>query len=710
MIRKRAPYFLAGMVAIATLALYIPALRNQFVNWDDDVYVFDNIHVWSLDWSLIKWAFSDLSLGFWHPTTWISHAVDYAFWGLNPFGHHLTSILLHAINTFIVVLLVIRLLEVARISLVSRATPSTGEEGRMGKNALITAGATGLLFGLHPLHVESVAWVAERKDLLCALFFLLSILAYINYAESVRKPGGDPAGLTAKWFSNRQYLIALALFILALSSKSMAVSLPAVLLILDWYPLRRIPSLRCFKAVFIEKIPFIAMSLIFSVVSILAQNAIGALSFMTTVPFPKRALVAFRAIVLYIWKMLLPHDLLALYPYPTDISFLSAEYLFAVALTAVITAACIYAARRQPLLPAVWAYYLIVLLPVLGFIQVGRHPMADRFTYLPSLGPFLLAGLLSARVWAGADALRRGRTPMKSLAASVAVFIFFSMASITLKQIAIWKNSITLWGHVIGKEPGRVPAAYINRGVMFAETNQMHLALDDFNAAINLDPSALGYNNRGKAVKAMGQIEQAVADYTSAINLDPAYHLAYNNRGIAYKEMGRSENAIEDFSAAIKVKPDYAPAYTNRGVVYGELGQLDRALADFTAAIMVNPFYSDAYVGRGLIFEKRGEFGRAVADYDRAITLSPFSADAYLNRGVVFERMNILDRAVLDYGKAIELKPDDYLAYRNRGAVFARLGKTEQASIDHQKACDLGDPEGCFDALLPEGAVAAPQR
>jgi protein O-mannosyl-transferase len=716
-------YVLAAVVALMTLAVYTSALHNDFVNWDDDGYVVEQLQIRALNPEFFTWAFTDLSHGFWHPLTWISYAVDHALWGLKPAGYHLTNILLHALNTFLVVCLVIRLVTIAQGAKRGPGPPSSTDE----QNALITAGMAGVLFGLHPLHVESVAWVSERKDLLCALFFLASILVYVKYASA--REGRAGRAPSRPFFLSGQYLLSLLLFLFALSSKTMAVSLPAVLVLLDWYPLGRVSSLRGLRSSVIEKVPFIAGSLIISIVSIAAQSNIGALSLSDTVPLLTRVLVAFKSLMLYLGKMVLPVGLLPLYPYPKQVSALAPEYALSIILAGAITVLCLSIAGRQRLWLALWGYYVVTLLPVLGIVQIGYFPMADRFTYLPSLGPFVLAGLSTAWVWTKADSVKQGGKSVKLIIAATGFVLVTAWSIATVRQISIWNNSISLWSHVIEKEPGRVPAAYSNRGAMFGELKQLDRAIEDFNAALAIDPAAVVYNNRGKLFSEMGRLDEAIRDYDSAIAMDPAYYLAYNNRGILHHDRGQLDRAIEDYTAAIALKPDYANAYTNRGIVYGERGQLDQALSDFTAAISVNPYYADAYVSRGLVFAKEGQHERAREDLDRAIALNPASSDAYLNRGVVFEQLGQPDRAITDYGKAIALRPDDYLAYTNRGSALGKtgrqneaiddltraialrpdlartyldrgdlyrgMGRRERAARDYRKACDLGERAGC---------------
>jgi hypothetical protein len=427
-------YFLAAAIALITITIYLSCLQNDFVEWDDDAYVFENPHIRSLNGAFFKWALFAFYESNWHPLTWLSHAVDYAIWGLNPLGHHLTNIALHAINTFLVVFLVIRLLEARKERTIRKGPPSFLNE----RAILIAAGTTGLLFGLHPIHVESVAWVAERKDLLCGLFFLLGLIAYTNYAgEAGDEP---PSKNRASPFFDNHYLGTLGLFILALLSKPMAVSLPAVLLILDWYPFNRIRSGRMYWAACVEKLPFFALSLASSVVTVLAQRAEGSMTLTDVVPLSTRLLVAAKSLTAYLGNMALPLDLAPFYPYPKSASILSVEYLLPLVLAAAITVAAVIMARKQALLPAAWSYYVVTLLPVLGIIQVGGQEMADRYTYLPSLGPFVLVGTGAAWAWEHGQALLRWGAVTRGACLFTAALALGFLSYATVVQTGIWRN------------------------------------------------------------------------------------------------------------------------------------------------------------------------------------------------------------------------------------------------------------------------------
>jgi hypothetical protein len=435
---------------------------------------------------------------------------------LNPLGHHLTNIILHAANTFVVVFLIIRLLDIVK----ERTVQSTLSLFLNEQSILIAAGTTGLLFGLHPVHVESVAWVAERKDLLCALFFLLSIVTYTKYA------GIDTADkITLSRFFNRYYLVTLGFFVLALLSKPMAVTLPLVLLILDWHPFGRIRSFRTLWSAGVEKLPFLALSLISSGLTILAQGSGGAMELTDVIPLSTRLLVAVHSLIAYLWKMLWPLELIPFYPYPRVVSLLSLEYFAALALVVGITITCIIRVKKQNLWLSVWCYYVVTLIPVLGIVQVGAQSMADRYTYLPSLGPFLITGLIAAWVWGKANTLKKWSMIAKITGTAIAFLLFVSLSFLCFKQIGVWKNDIDLWQSVIEKEHQKVLFAYFKRGQAFAMRGQYDKAIEDYNTVIasNYEEYSKVYVERGFVYLKAGQVGPAISDLKKACALGDAF-------------------------------------------------------------------------------------------------------------------------------------------------------------------------------------------
>ncbi len=589
---KKNQYYLAVLAAFAALLVYLPALHNEFAELDDAVYVLKNPFIRSFDSTLFRWAFFHFYAANWHPLAWLSHALDYALWGLKPLGHHLTNIILHAVNTALVVLLAAKLLETAG----DRSALHTPAPSLNDRTILITAGVIGLLFGLHPVHVESVVWVAERKDLLCAFFFLLSIMAYVKYADSQEsgvggrgpvKNAGEKSG-SKKFLTNKHYLLTCCFFILALMSKPMAVTLPVVLLILDWYPLNRIRSFKNLWDAIVEKAPFLVLSILSSIVTMWAQQTGGAMKMMAIVPLSTRVLVAVQTLLTYLGKILVPVNLIPFYPYPRDASLYSFEYVSAIIMAIGITVACMVAARRQKAWLSAWGYYVITLVPVLGLIQVGEQSMADRYTYLPSLGPFFIAGLGTA--WAARKTrwVKRGEAislfPAVILTLSIAILLSYA----TIHQVRLWRNGIMLWSSVIEREPTQVPFAY---------------------------------RFRGQAFEKAGQFDRAAADYRRAIALNPRFIETYNDLGLLYGRARLYEQAIEVFRRSISLDPGRASSYSNRGRTYFHLGRYDEALDDLNRAIALDDQFDVAYINRGELYYRTDKTALARADFQKACDL-----------------------------------------------------------------------------------------
>jgi Tfp pilus assembly protein PilF len=653
---QNAKYPLAVMIALVTMAVYLAALRNGFLNWDDNVYVVSNPYIRSVNLYLFKWAFFHFYAGNWHPLTWISHALDYAVWVLNPLGHHLTNIVIHGINTLLVFLLITRLLEAAKARAIEPGLPIFLNE----QTILIAGGVTSLLFGLHPVHVESVAWVAERKDLLCALFYLLSVIFYIKGGQV--EDDDRPCTGVFKRFIKSNYLSSLGFFGLALLSKPMAVSLPVVLLLLDWYPLNTIRSVTTLRSSLIEKLPFAALSLISSLLTTLAQKTEGAVVSVEALPLLTRIPVMAHSLLSYLGKMIYPFNLLPFYSYPKNMTLLSLYSLFILSLIAGITIACVVMTKRQKLWLSVWVYFITTLIPVIGIVQVGSQSMADRYTYLPSLGPFLLTSLLVTWVLRKADSRFPSALVVKRAGAVMAVLAVLLVSYLSINQIAIWKDSLSLWNYVIEHEPAKDPLVYLQRGLAFEESGSLADAINDYNTAIALKPSFYqAFNNRGLVYDKMGQLENALMDYNAAISSRPSFYQAYSNRGLVFEKMGQYDNAIKDYNMAISLNPSDYQDYDNAGVLYANSGFVDQAIQSLTFAITNNENYYNAYENRGLLYLSLGQYERSLHDFNKAIALNPSSRDAYLNRA----------------------------------KLYLRIGKKSLASQDFQKACSLGSIEAC---------------
>ena len=616
----------AFIIAFITICVYLPALKNDFVNWDDPSHVCENPYIKSLDLESFKWMFS-FQLSNWIPFTWLSHAIDYAIWGLNPMGHHLTSIIFHGLNTFLVIILITRLINYANSPLppFTKHTPFPSQDGIKGcvhsreEHTPIIAGAiTGLLFGLHPIHVEPVVWVTARGDVLYTSFFLLSIMSYLKYNSSQKQELTGHSSLVTR---HRWYSLCLLFFILSLMSKPMAVTLPLVLLILDLYPLER----RGIK-VLTEKIPFLGLSIASSAITIMAKQSMDAIVPLRLHTLEDRFLIAIKAFCFYLFKMVWPTQLAPLYPYPLKIYFLSIEHMGTFIFVASITALCIWSWKRQKVFSAIWAYYVITLLPVSGIIQVGEQAAADRYTYLPSLGPFFVIGLGTSWIY--------NRYNVKKYISTIfslsLLFIACLLSFMTIKQIKIWKNSILLWNYEIQRFHNNI-TAYINRGTAHEALGNHQQAIEDYDMAIKIESKAAdAYYNRGISYGSLGNYQQAITDFTSAIELNPRYSIAYNNRGVFYGISGNYRKSIEDFNTAIKLQPLYAEAYYNRGISYKNIGSHQQAIKDFTVTIQLNSQHVKAYKSRAHIYSEISDYQNSIKDHQFAARLGDKEAQDYL--------------------------------------------------------------------------------
>jgi protein O-mannosyl-transferase len=681
---RKNEWLTALFAAVITFLVFLPALNNGFVNMDDNDYVYMNTAIQHMDGHFLKWIFQFHSSN-WHPLTWVSHALDSALWGLSPAGHHLSSIILHSLNAFSLCLLIMYLIHL------TPANESLSDKGYLTR-AIIAGCVTALLFGLHPLRVESVAWIAERKDVLSAFFMLLSLIGYVHYA------GRQTNNSTPLFYS-----ASLVSFVFALMSKPMALTLPFIFIILDFYPFRRYAADK--KKIFIEKAPFLLLSFIASILTVMAQRSSGAVK-----PFILSQIgVAIQGPVFYLGKMLWPVNLSPVYPYPKDFSFLSLTFISAVILLVVITVLCIWAWKKgSPVFGAAWASYIIMLLPVLGIVRIGTQAAADRYTYMPGIAVFFLVGLGAA--WAATGffpkAGIRGR-----LIAIPFIIVFSLLGFLTIRQIGVWKNSIILWTTVLKYAPD-YSDGYFNRanaymtagkykrpaqtqdgkGRNFGAAVEYPFALRDFSKAIALNPKdGAAYNNRAKVYFRTGDYQKGLNDLNQSIALDPSSAAGYSNRCQVYNALADHALAIKDCSRAIEIDPQDDFAYLTRGLSLYASGKQDEARADYDRSIAINPYNAKALFSRGIIFKEKGEFQKALADFNAAVQQDPGYADAYVNRGVVYGEMNDLQKAVGDFTTAVRINPKDASAYYNRGAALYRMNQKEQAMQDLRQAARLGD-------------------
>ncbi|MBI5587182.1 MAG: tetratricopeptide repeat protein [Deltaproteobacteria bacterium] len=574
----------ALLIALVTFAVYLPSLGSGFVNWDDPAYILDNARIRSINLELFRWVFVNVVNSNWHPLTIISYALDYSFWGTDPWGYHLVNIVFHSLNTFLVFYLALRLV---------------GLKAPHGSKVPFAAAAvTAILFGLHPAHVESVSWVSERKDVLCGFFFILSILAYLKYAA-------PSAGKKLLY-----YFASLFAFVLAVMSKPMAITLPAVLLILDYYPLERLD--RGKPRLFFEKAPFFLLAAVSGALTVWAQGSSGAFMTIENYPLVMRVFISTRGFTFYLYKLAFPLWLSPYYPPPLKANLLEIGFIASLISLVAITAATLVIAGEKKVFLAVWLFYVITLLPVVGVLQVGGQAAADRYTYIPGLGPFILVGV-------GFGLLFEKRY---KVALPIVILLTGLLASKTIVQQAVWKTPLTLWSEAIRQYPESVPIIYNNRGLAYRKIGEYPKALEDFNRAVSINPSYFyTYISRGLLYGNMGRYDSAIADFDTASRLKPGYAEAYYYRAIAKFNLKRYPEVFEDLSTAIKLQPGFTDAYYKRGLAHLTVGAYPSAVEDFKKAVFLEPNNGAFYYNLGLAASKAGDGETASASFKRAAEL-----------------------------------------------------------------------------------------
>ena len=576
-----------ALVVLAFLA-FAPCLLNDFVNYDDPEYVLENEHVQAgLTWRGMAWSLTASRAANWHPLTWWSHMLDCQVYGLRPWGHHASSMVLHALNGVLLFLLLRRL------------------TGGVWCSAFVAA-----VFAVHPLRVESVAWVSERKDVLSGTFWLLSIAAYARYVE---RP-----------CLRRYALVALALA-LGLMAKPMLVTLPCVLLLLDWWPLKRLApgggaGGSSVGRLLVEKLPLLAVCALSAVVTVTAQRAGGALSSIESFPLPWRVANAALSYVVYLRQSAWPAGLAALYPHPGP----ALSTGWATAACAVLLGITVYAvrqARSRPYLAVGWLWYLGALVPVIGLVQVGGQAHADRYTYMPQVG------LLIAVTWAAADLAGRWRVRRGALAAAAGTLLVL-LASGTWRQCGYWRNSITLFTRALSCT-SRNAVAHGNLGEALDRAGRSAEALEQFSKARAIDPRNPDVHyNWGNALLRMGRVGEAIERYETALTLQARQRdEIYSNLGTAFEREGDLVQAAECFRRALAINPGHAMTHFNLGVALAGQGKHAEAVAALEEAVRLDPADPDARFNLGVVLRATGQHARAVEQLRAALGLMETGGD-----------------------------------------------------------------------------------
>ncbi len=599
------PLIMALLLAVVTLSVYWPARQCDFLGYDDPLYYTGNAHVQAgLTWAGVKWAFTTGDAANWHPLTWLSLMLDAEIFGNHPAGPHLVNLLFHVANSVLVFILFRRL------------TSATW------RSALVAA-----LFGLHPLHVESVAWVAERKDLLCAFFVLLTLLAYSkNVAcDECRVTKAKAAASRVTHHASRFHFLPLFFFALASMSKPMAVTLPFLMLLLDWWPLNRLANFRfqiadskgrsagfsAIKSLLVEKIPFFGLSAAACLVTFVVQQKGNAVAALTTFSLPVRIGNAFVSYARYlaktVWLAMLAN------PYPHPDHWPVALVIFSVLLFMGLCVAAFWLARRFPFLFTGWFWFAGMLVPVIGLVQVGTQSMADRYAYLPVVGLFVVF------VWDLALLTARWCFPKPAVVA-VAVLILAASAVRTREQLGYWQNDGTLFSHALAVTKNNYTAA-INLGTWLSKNGQAAAALDQYNAALKMNPTdSLVLYDVGNAFASLGNYNEAVSDYRRALQFAPGWPNILNNLGCALMAQNQLPEAITNFEAALQAEPDFAFAHNSLATALFKQGKFEEAAQHFYTALKLapdNPQFGvnlgDAFVRLGLAASGGGMLPAGVA-------------------------------------------------------------------------------------------------
>jgi tetratricopeptide (TPR) repeat protein len=602
LLRKYRVPLLCVLLGAVTFTVYLPVRNHEFVKYDDDIYVTKNPNIHSgLSWQNFRWAFTTGRASNWHPLTWLSLTLDCSLFGVKSAPLHLVNVFFHVVNTLLLFIVFNRMTR------------------RFWPSAFVAA-----IFAFHPLHVESVAWVAERKDVLSTLFWLLTMLAYTRYAE---RP------------STARYLVTIILFAFGLLAKPMLVTLPFILILLDFWPLNRLNSKFSILNSIIEKVPFFLLSVASSIITFLFQQKGGS---VTAIPFKARLANAVCSYLAYIVKMFYPSRLAVLYPHPVDSittdKTLAAKVILSAIILILLTVFLLYYSRHYRYLTVGWLWYLGTLVPVIGIVQVGVQAMADRYTYVPLIGLFVIIA------FAAADLFKN--FPLKKYVLStLAIATLVACILTTSAQLKHWKDSASLFEHTL------------------AVTKNNYTIL----------------NNYGNLLCDLGKPEEAVQKLTEATKLFPNASDIRNNLGVALKKLGRIDDAIEQYNIALRLDPNYATAHCNLGVALMTKGDYDAAIEHYKIYLGLDPNTTDLRQELALALVKQGRVNDAVGQFQKALDARPDSAEVLGNLGYALAQSGKPQQALEYYYKALQLDPNNVITHGRLALALASLGKIDES-------------------------------
>jgi tetratricopeptide (TPR) repeat protein len=646
---RKLDLYICLALALAVFAVYAQVARFDFVNFDDPTYITDNPHMRDgISVEGLRWAITSGEAALWFPVTRISELLDCQLFGLRSGMHHLTNVVWHVVATLLL------------FAFLHRAT------GARWRSALVA-----FLFALDPLHVESVAWVTERKDVLSGFFWFLALWAYVRYTERPSTAG---------------YLLVLVSFCLGLMSKPMMVTLPVVLVLLDFWPLRRtagslaagtITGGKTASATLKEKIPFFALSAVGAITTYLSARSLGAVVTVSGAPLGMRMGNALVSYVIYMGKTLWPLNLAVFYPYQKDQP--AWEPILAALAIAGISIVALGSFRRRPYLAVGWLWYLVTLLPVIGLVQAGEQAYADRFLYLP------MVGLLIMLAW---------WLPARPAVAAIAAVVCLAAAAVSWVQIGYWRNSETLFRHALDVTGDNYLAHY-QLGVFLAETpSRIPEAIEEYRSALRTKPAnAAALNNLGVALsKTPGRLPEAIANYEAALRVEPDYVLALNNLGAALSQIpGREPEAIGKYEAALRIRPEDATLHYNLGQAFARMGRWPEAVSEYESALRIEPGNAEVHNDLAVALSTMpGRQQDAISQYREAARLKPGYAAPHNNLGnLLGEIPGRMPDAIAEYQAALQIQPDDAELHKNLGNALAKSGRMVEAIGEYETALRL---------------------
>jgi len=658
--RWRVPVVCLVLAAI-TFAVFGQTLGFGFVNCDDNVYVYENAKVaGGLSMKGLAWVFTHADCFLYHPLTMLSLMADYQFHGLHAGRYHLTNVLLHTASVILLFLILRQM------------------TGALWRSAFVAA-----VFAIHPLRVESVAWVAERKDVLSAFFFMLTLGAYARYARKPDSPG--------------RYLMVAVAFVLALLSKPTVVTLPFVLLLLDYWPLRRFEQSRKLSGLILEKVPLLALAAAACATTVMTvQKGIAYQAPISMLSRIGNALVSYSV---YLRQMVWPQGLAEPYPYP-HIGLPPWEVALAGALLAGLSAVACRERRTRPWLLVGWLWYLGMLTPMIGIVQVGEFPHADRMTYLPQIG------ICVALTWLVAE-WRVNRVALGGLMAGV----IGALMVCAWIQTAYWKNSETLWNHTLACTRNNDVAHYRLGNALLDQTGRVDEATAHYKRALEIRPDdAAAHIGLGLGCLQQGKPDEAIAHFQKALKINPNFAIAQLNLGNVLCDKGKLDEAISHFERALQIQPDYADVHNSLGTALCQKGKPDEGISHFEQALQIKPGDASAHYNLGKVLLQKGKVDEAISHLQKALQINPDFADAHYNLAIALRQKGNVDEAISHFQNALQINPDNARAQVNLGIALLQAGKVDEAIVHCEKALEIkaDDADAHYnlgDALLQKGRM-----